>query len=265
MQVNPENLAREIVKQYKELPVDRRLIVVIAGPPGSGKSTLAYPLTDALNALLLHHPPAHPSHIEQPASSNLAEPSSHQGEGDEVAVCVGLDGWHCSRKELDGFEDPKEAHWRRGAAFTFNLPAYTTFLQQLRLPLSPTPPASIPFPTFDHALKDPTWSPSPILPRHRIVLIEGLYTLLDDPGWRECAEEADLKVWVDVDEAVARERVIKRNWEAGIVDSLEKCAERVDASDMVNGVHVRTKLVPPAYVVTSIDGQPFSADTFQAA
>jgi hypothetical protein len=36
-----------------------------------------------------------------------------RGMRDEVAICVGLDGWHYSRADLDGFEDPKEAHYRR--------------------------------------------------------------------------------------------------------------------------------------------------------
>lgn len=36
----------------------------------------------------------------------------------------------------------------------------------------------------------------------------------------------DMGVWVDVDENVARKRVIKRNWEAGIVEDVKKCEER---------------------------------------
>ncbi|WVQ72433.1 hypothetical protein IAR50_001985 [Cryptococcus sp. DSM 104548] len=262
MEVTPEVLARQIVDQYRKLPESKRLLVAIAGPPGSGKSTLAYPLTDALNALILQHPPPNPSHLEEPAANLLAESSEHHGQGDEVAIAVGLDGWHHSRAELDGFEDPAEAHWRRGAAFTFNLASYQTFLSQLRLPLTPEPPAAISFPTFDHALKDPAPSPQPILPRHRIIVIEGLYTLLDEPGWRESAEIMDARVWVDVEESVARRRVVDRNFAAGIVDTREKCEARVDAVDMKNGKHVRTHLVKPTHIVTSIEGQPFSSETF---
>lgn len=202
--------------------------------PGSGKSTTAYPLTDRLNSLLGHS--THPSHVD--SRGDIASPAPEAGVEGEVAICVGLDGWHYSRSELDTFPDPVEAHWLRGAAFTFNLPSYLAFLQSLRLPLSPNPPIGIPFPTFDHALKDPSTSPHPILPRHRIVLIEGLYTMLDRDGWRDCAEMMDMRVWVECDREVCRARTVERNFAAGIVASREECEERVDKSDVVNGDEV---------------------------
>ncbi|WVQ99329.1 hypothetical protein IAU59_006461 [Kwoniella sp. CBS 9459] len=265
MEVRPEQLAKRIVSAYKLLPDDQRLIVAIAGPPGSGKSTLAYPLTDHLNALLLHHRPLNPSHIERPKGLELAEASDAQGGDDEIALCVGLDGWHYSRAELDGFDDPEEAHWRRGAAFTFDQQSYHSFLLSLRQPLSSPNAKSIPFPTFDHALKDPSIAPIAIHPRHRIIVIEGLYTLLDREGWRDSAEMADMRVWVEVDRAEARSRVVRRNFEAGIVDSIEACEKRVDAVDMANGEEVRFHRVQPDYIVTSIEGSPFSTESFDKA
>ncbi|WWD02916.1 hypothetical protein V865_000959 [Kwoniella europaea PYCC6329] len=260
MEISPDQLAREIVQAYKKLPENERLLVAIAGPPGSGKSTLAYPLTDALNALLLHHPPANPAHIEKPHSLGLAEASEQQGQNDEVAICVGLDGWHYSRKELDGFENPKEAHWRRGAPFTFNLPSYTSFLQTIRQPLSNS--EQISFPTFDHSRKDPAISPLKISAQHRIIVIEGLYCLLDREGWRDSAAYFDLKIWVEVDKAEARERVLKRNHETGIVEDYKACEERVDAVDMANGEEVRTHRVNPDYIITSIQDHSFSSEAF---
>ncbi|RSH87450.1 hypothetical protein EHS25_003360 [Saitozyma podzolica] len=244
-------VADKILQAFKSTPDEGRLLVAIAGPPGSGKSTLAYPLTDLLNSRLLRRPPPAPQPTDNDASTGIASPPVL--EGDELAICVGLDGWHYSRGELDGFPDPVEAHWRRGAAFTFNLPSYLTFLTSLRLPLSPNPPKGIPFPTFDHARKDPAPSPNPILPRHRIVLVEGLYTLLDRPGWRDTAEMYDIRVFVDCTRAVCRERVIRRNFAAGIVESLDKCAERVDAVDMVNGEEVRNHLFNPTHIVHPAD------------
>ncbi|WVW83851.1 hypothetical protein I302_105873 [Kwoniella bestiolae CBS 10118] len=260
MEISPDGLARKIVEKYKQLPENERLLVAVAGPPGSGKSTLAYPLTDALNSLLLHHPPPNPAHIEQPRSLELAEANEQQGKNDEVAICVGLDGWHYSREELDGFEDPKEAHWRRGAAFTFNLPSYTTFLQSIRQPLSSS--KEISFPTFDHALKDPAISPVKITSQHRIIIIEGLYCLLDQPGWAESSEMFDIRIWVEVDKQEARERVLKRNFEAGIVEDYKACEQRVDAVDMANGEEVRTYRVQPDYIITSIQDHPFSREAF---
>jgi pantothenate kinase len=65
-----------------------------------------------------------------------------------------------------------------------------------------------------------------LLPAHRIVLVEGLYTCLNINGWEDCAGLMDLRIWVDVDRETARRRVISRNFAAGISESLEKCAER---------------------------------------
>ncbi|WWC70242.1 uncharacterized protein I206_104192 [Kwoniella pini CBS 10737] len=260
MEIAPAELAKKIVEAYKLLPKDKRLLVAIAGPPGSGKSTLAYPLTDALNAIILHHAPMNPSSLVQPESSDIAEPSKAQGSNDEVAICVGLDGWHYSRKDMDGFDDPKEAHWRRGAAFTFNLKSYSAFLKSLREPL--TSSKAIEFPTFDHAVKDPTPSDVPVLPQHRIVLIEGLHCLRNTDGWEETVNQFDLRIFVEVDRTEARNRIVKRNFQAGIITDYKACEERVDAVDMMNGEEVRKYRIQPDYIITSIEDHPFSKEAF---
>jgi pantothenate kinase len=69
-------------------------------------------------------------------------------------------------------------------------------------------------------------STQPILSSHRIIIIEGLYTLLDRPGWDECARVMDLRIWIEVERAVARKRLIGRNFEVAIVDDLERCTYR---------------------------------------
>lgn len=73
----------------------------------------------------------------------------------------------------------------------------------------------------------------------------------------------DMGVWVDVDENVARKRVIKRNWEAGIVEDVKKCEERVDAVDMKNNEQVRNYLVDPTYIIRSIEGEFISKQNFR--
>ena len=211
--------------------------------PGSGKSTLAYPLTDRINSLLLHHPVSHPSTLDE--RDYIAEPGRGDGQGDEIAICVGLDGWHLTRATLDTFSNPDRAHWERvriyiprfqsstetnqGAEYTFDQSSYRAFLTKLRMPLNNSPDHIL-FPSFDHAVKDPTPSPTPITHRHRIVLIEGLYTMLDIDDWRECAAMMDMRLFVEVDREISRSRVIRRNFDAGIVDNLEKCAVRGESS-----------------------------------
>ncbi|GAA5905262.1 Yfh7p [Sporobolomyces salmoneus] len=210
-------LGSSVLERLSEVPKEQRVLVGIAGAPGSGKSTLAYPLVDYLNKTL--------------------------GE-ENVAVAVGLDGWHFSRAELDRFANPEEARRRRGAAFTFDAVSYLSFVRSLRC--NPVLP-SVPFPVFSHAVKDPTDSPSPILPSHRIVVIEGLYTLLDVDPWAEATKELDVKVWVECDKGVARERLIERHLESGIEPNREAAERRVDGSDMVNGEYIREHLIEPDF------------------
>jgi len=163
-------------------------------------------------------------------------------EEEAVAVAVGLDGWHHSRAELDAFpvcytltpalqrradipnaQDPIEARRRRGAAFTFDALSYVSFVRALRS--NPVLP-SVPFPLFSHAVKDPTPSPSPILPNHQIVIIEGLYTLLDIDPWSEATKELDVKIWVECERSIARERLIQRHLESGIEPDRQAAEQR---------------------------------------
>ncbi|KAK6904267.1 hypothetical protein L486_03850 [Kwoniella mangroviensis CBS 10435] len=234
-----EQLAHDIVDAYYARAGDGRLLVGIAGPPGCGKSTIANPLTQHINSIL-----------QSPHETAQAERSTS-------AVCVSLDGWHYTLAELDAMEDPVYAHRWRGAAFTFNQSEYQKFLEELKTPSHPDTPATIPFSTFDHAIKNPVLSPTPITSSDRIILIEGLYTLLDIPDWKVCSDMMDFKIWVDVDEETARRRLIKRNFEAGITADLESCAERVDAVDMKNGDFVRAHTTEPTHVFVSVDGQMY--------
>ncbi|WWC65536.1 uncharacterized protein I303_108154 [Kwoniella dejecticola CBS 10117] len=234
-----DQLAHDIVDTYHARAGDTRLLVGIAGPPGCGKSTIANPLTQRINSIL------HSAHSPSQAEESIS------------AVCVSLDGWHYTLAELDAMEDPVYAHRWRGAAFSFNQPEYRKFLEKLKTPSHLGTPATIPFPTFDHAIKNPVLSPTPITTSNKIVLIEGLYTLLDIPGWKDCSDMMDFKVWVDVDEETARRRLVKRNFEAGITADVESCAERVDAVDMKNGEFVRAHTIKPTHVFVSVDGEVY--------
>ncbi|GAA5961991.1 hypothetical protein JCM10213_008669 [Rhodosporidiobolus nylandii] len=157
-------------------------------------------------------------------------------------------------------QDPAEAHRRRGAAFTFDADSYVAFVRSLRCqPFLP----SLPFPNFDHALKDPSPSPCPILPIHRIVVIEGLYTLLDVEPWREAAALLDERIWVDVERETARKRLITRHLQTGVETERGAAEQRVDLSDMLNGDYIREHLFAPTLTISSIEDTAFA--TAQAA
>ncbi|RXK37744.1 hypothetical protein M231_04993 [Tremella mesenterica] len=243
MDAEVKRLAQKAVDLYKSKD-NSRILICIGGPPGCGKSTLAFPLVDKINSLLSSPPTHHPSIVD----SSTALATQPQESPDKPAVSVSLDGWHYPRAILDTFPDPQEAHYYRGAPFTFDVDSYLKFVQKLKQDTE----EEVGYFEFDHALKDPTPAPRPITRKNRIVVIEGLYCLLDEDKWRDAAEMMDLKIFVEVDEEVERERLIERNYKAGLASTRELLIERVDASDMRNGRTVRSTRVTPTDIVWSI-------------
>ncbi|SCV67907.1 BQ2448_5518 [Microbotryum intermedium] len=267
-----DQLARLVLER---VPLDHRLLIAIAGVPGSGKSTLAYPLVDAINAKLSSTSSTTASSTPKTAGilrartnidqetelldfraqandDKITEGSaaeSGEAHHDQIAIAVGLDGWHYSRAELDKFPDPNEARTRRGAAFTFDAPSYLAFIVALRESIpsttsTTTTPSSftIPYHTFSHSLKDPLPSLHPITPQNRIIVIEGLYTLVKEGVWASATTRMDLRIWLECDPKVVRERLLRRCLKEGIEDTVEKAQQRVDGSDMLNGEWISTRL-----------------------
>lgn len=72
--------------------------------------------------------------------------------------------------------------------------------------------------------------------------------MFDAPGWMECAEMMDMRVWFDVPREVVFARVLRRNVAAGIVGEKEG-RERVEAVDMANGDEVEKRKYCPTVVV----------------
>lgn len=192
----------------------------VAGIPASGKSTLALRIAQHINR--------------------------GRRPGDEIAIAVGMDGWHYPRAVLDTFENVREAYDRRGAAFTFDADAYVEFVASLRRAdressdRNPTrsgnvnnnPASVVRAPSFSHTLKDPTPDAIEILPAHRIVILEGLYTFLRIEPWRKASELLDERWFVDVDFDDARNRLIKRHVATGVAKDEGEAGWRADNNDM---------------------------------
>ena len=148
-----------------------------------------------------------------------------------------MDGYHLSRAQLSALPDPANAHARRGAAFTFDAPAFLHLVQSLRSPLLPES-KTIHAPSFDHAIKDPVADDIPIPPSARIVIFEGNYLSLNKDQWRDAAALMDELWFVQVDFEVARNRLIKRHVVAGIAQNEEEAGRRADENDLVNGKEI---------------------------
>ncbi|KAF8599228.1 P-loop containing nucleoside triphosphate hydrolase protein [Ceratobasidium sp. AG-I] len=221
-------LATDLLDKLRSLPPERRLLIGICGIPASGKTTLAFNIVKKLN-------------VSQ----------------SEVAVCIGLDGWHFSRAELDKFDNVKEAYDRRGAAFTFDSVAYVKFITALRQSpshsVSPPPQTHLLYaPTFDHALKDPTPNALLILPSHRIIIIEGIYTFIDTPAWRAASEALDERWLVEVDISEATRRLVQRHVATGITKDSNEGLRRAQNNDMPNGQWVLDNMMEPTRRIQSV-------------
>lgn len=169
-----------------------------------------------------------------------------------IATFLPMDGYHLTRAQLSAMPDPHTAHFRRGAAFTFDAPAFLTLVKKLREPLCPET-ETIYAPSFDHAVKDPVADDIPIAATSRIIVMEGNYLSLDKGEWSDAAKLMDELWFVHVDEDKARERLSRRHVEAGIVADAEAGRKRADENDLVNGREIMEHRLDVDEMVYSIE------------
>ena len=236
MEAQVERLVDKTWDQFQTLPKSQRLMIAVSGIPGSGstppptmsrslsdrqrttgKSTLAASVAQRLNARW------HAANPGLPANA-------------DIATFLPMDGYHLTRAQLSAMPDPHTAHARRGAAFTFDAPAFLKLVKKLREPICPET-GTVYAPSFDHAAKDPVADDITIAASARIVVMEGNYLSLGSgaPEWKEAAGLMDELWFVDVDEKVARERLVKRHVASGIAKDEEEAGRRADENDLVNG------------------------------
>lgn len=192
---------------------DQRLLVGISGVPASGKSTLAQNIINHANR-------------RWQGKHNVAQ----------IAVLVGLDGWHLTRAQLDAMPDPKLAHDRRGAHWTFDGKSYAGFMRELQevpssTTISQTNTNIVWAPSFSHELKDPTPRAVAIHPYHRLVVIEGLYTFLSISPWNEAGEILDERWWVEIGEEEAEKRLVLRHVKSGVAKDMPEAVWRAREND----------------------------------
>lgn len=166
-----------------------RRIIAIAGAPGSGKSTIAEILKDRINAV-------RPGHAD----------------------ILPMDGYHFDDMVLNA----RGHRARKGSPHTYDLDGFRVMLERLRADDG----RDVAVPVFDRSIEIARAGGRIVPASARIILAEGNYLLLDQPGWRDLAPHFDLTVMLDVSEDTLVERLLQR-WagfdydEAAIVTKME--------------------------------------------
>jgi pantothenate kinase len=199
----PNNLDKPIPHLLARLALGApRWIIGMAGLPGGGKSTLAARLADEINA--------------------------RAGAGTMVAL--GMDGFHLTKAQLRQMPNPEEAFARRGAPWTFDPVALHQRLHRLRHAAGHE---AVPWPGFAHDVGDPVEGECVVPPSTRLILIEGLYLLLDDADWQPICDSFDERWYLDTSMAVAMKRLAQRHMHAWGW-TREAAEARIAASDRLN-------------------------------
>jgi pantothenate kinase len=196
----------------------RRLIIGVVGIPASGKSTVAETLMSTIN--------------RRRAMTTSSSSSSSSSAPAPVCAVLPMDGFHLTRLELSRMDDPERAARLRGAPFTFDPSALATTLAAVARPGF----LRVEVPGFDHAVKDPSPGAVVIEPHHKVVIVEGLYLLLDEGVWEtDVGPLVDVRCLVECGEATAKSRIVPRHVAAGICKDANEAEQRWVANDRANG------------------------------
>lgn len=188
-----------------------RLLVAIAGPPAAGKSTLARKLADRLNT----------------------------GDG-QAAIVVPMDGFHYD----DAVLKERGLYPRKGAPETFDVAGFAVMLRRL----VESPAQDVAIPLFDRSLEISRAGAAVVTPAHRILIVEGNYLLLDEPGWRDLEQYFDMDVGVAVPFDELERRLIQRWLDYGM--SPDDARNRALSNDVPNAKRVVSSSRPADYVIS---------------
>lgn len=172
----------------------RRFLIAIAGPPGAGKSTMADNLVGALKA---------------------------QGASAEV---LPMDGFHMD----NGILIERGLLARKGVPESFDVRGFLDIIRAVR-----AADQEVLVPVFDRSREIAIASARVVSPKHRFIIVEGNYLLLNQGKWTELAGLFDFSIMLAPPIEVLEERLWAR-WR-GYKLSEEAAHAKVHGNDLPNG------------------------------
>jgi hypothetical protein len=195
-----------------------RFIVALAGPPGSGKSTLA--------ALWMAR------------ASELGLATDFQ--------CLSMDGFHLPNTLLDArtarASDGRPLSLRRlkGVPESYDLAGLGAALTRLRAG------DALRWPLYDRTIHEPVPDAAQVIQRG-VVIVEGNFLLLDEPGFRDLRRQFDFAVFVECGEELTRDALIGRFTKGG--RDKQDALRHVEEVDLPNWRRVMAARMPAEIVL----------------
>jgi fructokinase len=200
----PDEIAERVIAALGEdAPAQGRRLIAVAGPPASGKTTLAHVLHQRL-----------------------------VGRGVPAGL-LAMDGFHLDNSILER----RGLLTRKGAPETFDLDGFAALLERVHRG------DPVIAPTFDRRLDKSIAGVFEIGAETSVIVVEGNYLLLDEPGWRDLRRFWDDVVFLDVPEDVLEARLLKRWRDHGL--SEHDARTRAEGNDLPNATRiVRNSTLP---------------------
>ncbi|MFJ9608121.1 nucleoside/nucleotide kinase family protein [Kitasatospora sp. NPDC101176] len=202
MSVNGDSLTALALGLLQGPGSNARTILGLVGPPAAGKSTLA------------RHLVAEVERVEGPGS----------------AAYVPLDGFHLSGAQLRRLG----LTHRKGAPETFDAHGYVALLHRIAGDRF----RDVYVPDFDRTLDEPVAARHVVRPHTRLVITEGNYLASTDAPWPEARRLLRELWYVDTDDALREERLLRRHRDIGRDEATAR--DWVAGNDHPNGEYVKT-------------------------
>jgi pantothenate kinase len=197
-------LAKTLLSRCSSVP---RLMLGVAGPPGSGKTAFATILVAVVNA----------------------------EASDDLAVLVGLDGWHYSNEYLathfidrDGQRIALSSI--KGVPETFDAAGAYSYLSEIRRG------GHVSFPVYSRRLHEPVPRGGSVDSHHKIVVVEGNYLLMDEDSWRPIRGLFDIRMFISAPRDILIASLTERHQRGG--KTPEATARQVRMVDLPNAERV---------------------------